>query len=526
MIELAEHLSAFGLTPEAAARARRVAEETGESIPTIVSRLGLLPDEVVVEALCAVYRIPPCDVASLPAQVIDMPVTPDFLKARRCLPVSQDSDGLRLAVVDPGDRLAADGVAFACDVPVQVFVIGFHAWRECFERLYREAVLVEDNESSAGARWTDDVGGVRDLTLDAPAVQLVEALISDAARKRASDIHIERKADAGLVRFRIDGLLEDIQRLSPAMSEAVVARLKVLADLDVANHRKPQDGRTALSAGGRPIDVRLSIIPGVHGEAAVIRLLDRRDIALDFAALGFSEAEAARIRYAIERPQGLFIVAGPTGGGKTTTLYSVINTLRSSDRKIVTVEDPIEYFFDDVHQTQLDAAAGLDFATALRAYLRHDPDVIMVGEIRDAETAKTAVQAALTGHLVLSTLHAKSAASVPTRLIEMGVDPYLVASTLTATTSQRLVRRLCEACNSSERVRGETSAGCPKCRGGFVGRMVISETLSVTPDVADAITQRRSLEEFVPSNLKGDGDQKVANGLTTRDEVLRAVELA
>lgn len=469
-----------------------------------------------------------------------------FLKHHRLLPIAQDASGLHVAQVDPSDGQGLAGLRFALDCDVIPSVIGFHAWRRSFDALYSDALEEADASTRGrGARWTDDVGEIRDLSLDAPAVRLVETLVAEAVDQRASDIHVERKPEGGLVRLRVDGRLRDIQRLSPGMADGLIARLKVLGDLDVADHRRAQDGRTALSARGRPVDVRLSIIPSAHGEGAVIRLLDRADVRLDLGALGFSDAEAGRLGQAVSRPQGLFLVSGPTGGGKTTTLYAAVNALRSPDRKIVTVEDPIEYFFEDVHQTQLDAAAGLGFADALRAFLRHDPDIILVGEIRDPDTAKTAVQAALTGHLVLSTIHANDAASVPVRLAEMGVDPYLLAATLTATSAQRLVRRLCPHCATPTDAPRELleragrfdlidgdfrqPVGCDACGDGYHGRMVITETLVFEADVSDRLRENASLaqlREYIANPLLADGLEKAARGETSIDEVLRALEVA
>ena len=300
----------------------------------------------------------------------------------------------------------------------------------------------------------------------------------------------------------------------------------------------------ALSARGKPIDVRLSIIPSAYGEGAVIRLLNRADIKLDFAALGFSGPEITRIGDAIARPQGFYLVAGPTGGGKTTTLYAALNALRAPDRKIVTVEDPIEYFFEDIHQTGIDERAGLGFAATLRAFLRHDPDIVLVGEIRDPDTAKTAVQAALTGHMVLSTLHASNAASVPARLMEMGVEPYLIASTLTAASAQRLVRRLCAHCRTPANrpdeliARARVSldagaifygpgAGCEQCTDGYQGRLVISETLVIGEAERELLKTRASLDVWqarVETPMLADGVIKAGSGLTSIAEVLRALE--
>ncbi len=540
-----QHLEAAGLTPEAAARAAAAQAETGEPLPVVISRLGLLQDDHVVASLAAAYGLPIVSMEDVPDAALDLKLQSGFLKTHRALPLKQDDAGLHLAVVDPSDDEVAAGVRFATGLAVRCSTIGFHAWRRTFDRLYgSESDAPSSGARGRGARWTQDAGGIRDLSLDAPAVRLVESLVAEAVEMRASDIHVERKPDGGRIRFRIDGQLEERQRLSPGMTDGLIARLKVLGDLDVADHRRAQDGRTALSARGRPIDVRLSIIPSAHGEGAVIRLLDRADVELDFADLGFRGSEITKIRTAVAKPQGLFLVSGPTGGGKTTTLYAAVNALRAPNRKIVTVEDPIEYFFEDVHQTQLDPAADLTFSSALKAFLRYDPDIILVGEIRDPDTAKTAVQAALTGHLVLSTIHANDAASVPIRLIEMEVEPYLLAATLSATSAQRLVRRLCPHCSkptetprelidranmSNLREGFRRPVGCSACSGGFLGRMVISETLVFDDEVAALVRKRGSLAPMrahVAAPLLTDGLVKASQGLTSVDEVLRALEAA
>jgi general secretion pathway protein E len=539
------HLQTAGLTPEAAARAASARAETGEPLPVVISRLGLLPDEDVVAALAAAHGLPVINQTDMPRAIVAPTVSPAFLKAHRALPIAIEDGVLILALVDPSDNEAEAGVRFATGLPIRRSVIGFHAWRRETDRLYGGDGEDRGSDALSGSQWTNDVVDIRDLSLDAPVVRLTEALVAEAVEMRASDIHIERKPEGGLVRFRVDGRLMDRQRLSGGMIDGVIARLKVLGDLDVADHRRAQDGRTALSARGRPIDVRLSIIPSAHGEGAVIRLLDRADVRLDFAALGFRDEEAARLKSAIRRPQGLFLVSGPTGGGKTTSLYAAINELRSPDRKIITIEDPIEYFFEDVHQTQLDAKADLGFAQALRAFLRHDPDIILVGEIRDPDTAKTAVQAALTGHLVLSTIHANDAAGVPARLMEMGVDPFLLAATLSATCAQRLVRRLCPQCSISadppmavlkraglsglETMNFRKPVGCPACRDGFQMRMVITETLEFTDKAAEMIRERAGLDalrDTIATPLLADGLLKAAQGQTSVDEVLRALETA
>lgn len=532
-----------GLDAAGVARVRQALAETREPATVVVSRLGLMSDEQLLGALASSFDLQVATEEDLAEARRDTAITSRYLRAHRAIVLSTDSGTARIAVVDPENAAVVKGVAFGLGVKVQPVLVGFDAWRSTFDVLYPD-----DREASDGAgasrrsRWADDATGLRELSLDAPAVRRVEALLSQAMSERASDIHVERTTSGGRVRFRVDGQLREVGDLSPALSEAVIARLKVLADLDVADHRRSQDGRTTLSARGRPIDARLSIIPSIHGEGVVIRLLDRADIQLDFNALGFRDSEIERIKTALKKPQGLVLVSGPTGGGKTTTLYAGLNILRSPTTKTVTVEDPVEYAFEGVHQTQLDDAGGLGFGHALRAFLRHDPDVILVGEIRDPDTAKTAVQAALTGHLVLSTLHANDAASVPARLIEMGVEPYLLASTLTATSAQRLVRRLCNECAQPadppdallERVglrlseaRFRIPKGCSACGDGYAGRMVMSETLMFTPEVAALVRDRAPIEALrgqINEPLVVDGLIKAASGKTSVDEVLRALE--
>lgn len=535
MVEASSHnldslLLDSGLSAEALRRAKDAARQSKNSLPIVISRLGLWPDSKVVAALETLSGLSAAKADDLPAAPIGDVINPAFLKSRRILPLTENEDSIEIALVDPAISDAVPGIEFATGKTVTARLIGFDDWRRAFERLYGEKVEIDGGAGRKGARWTDDQAGLKDLNTDAPAVRLVESLAAEAVDARASDIHIEKKSDGGLIRFRVDGRLHDHDRLSGDLTDRVIARLKVLSDLDVSDHRRAQDGRLTISARGHPVDVRLSIIPSAWGEGAVIRLLHRSDIALDFAALGFAGEETARIRSAIDRPQGFYLVSGPTGGGKTTTLYAALNALRSPEKKIVTVEDPIEYFFEDIHQTTIDDKAGLGFAQSLRAFLRHDPDVILVGEVRDPDTAKTAVQAALTGHLVLSTLHANDAASVPARLIEMGVEPYLIASTLTAATAQRLVRKLCAACK--EPVSSASSefkpVGCAACGGaGFTGRLVISETLEISEAVQALIRDRAPIPEFkkhIASDMRADGFAKVAQGETAREEVLRALE--
>jgi general secretion pathway protein E len=376
----------------------------------------------------------------------------------------------------------------------------------------------------------------------------VNGLITRASESRASDIHIEPTDDGVKVRFRVDGALKEIETLPVHLKSALVSRIKVMSGLDIAERRLPQDGRLRIAVRGHEIDLRVATSPTIHGETVVLRILDRSKLSLDFQVLGFDDAVLEPYLHAIRQPHGIVLVTGPTGSGKTTTLYASLATLNSPDRKILTIEDPIEYRLAGINQTQVKPQIGLTFATALRSFLRQDPDVMMVGEIRDLETAEVAVQSALTGHTILSTLHTNDAASSITRLLDMGVEPFLITSTLNAVLAQRLVRRLCPHCRqpytpSPEALRAFSAdlatrtipqlyhpTGCDACdRTGFHGRLAVTELLVMNDDIARLVLARAEAREIQRTAVAGsmrtmfaDGLAKAQAGLTTLEEVLRA----
>ncbi|MEO8927779.1 MAG: GspE/PulE family protein, partial [Caulobacteraceae bacterium] len=379
---------------------------------------------------------------------------------------------------------------------------------------------------------------------DAPVVRAVNALIGRAAEAHASDIHIEPTEDVLKIRLRIDGALRDEEPLAPHLKSAFVSRIKVMAGLNIAERRLPQDGRLRLAVRGHDIDLRVATAPTIHGESVVLRLLDRSNLALDFETLGFTGQSLARYLRVLRQPHGIVLVTGPTGSGKTTTLYASLATLNTADRKILTIEDPIEYRLAGINQTQVSAGIGLSFATALRSFLRQDPDVMMVGEIRDLETAQVAVQAALTGHTILSTLHTNSAAAAVTRLLDMGVEPFLITSTLNAVLAQRLVRRLCPHCREVFVPTREMLAaldadeglghidtlwrpvGCEACGGsGFSGRIAVLELLVVDAETERLVLARAEARDIQAAagltTMLDDGLAKAKAGLTTLEEVLR-----
>ncbi len=402
-------------------------------------------------------------------------------------------------------------------------------------------------QEGSAAAVVDEVGGDIDLSRlmqdlpkvedllesedDAPIIRMINALLTQAARDNASDIHIEPFETYSMVRFRVDGTLRDVVRPRRELHAALVSRIKIMASLDIAEKRLPQDGRITLRIGGRPMDVRVSTLPTGHGERAVLRLLDKEAGRLDLARLGMSSDLLRRFDNLINQPHGIVLVTGPTGSGKTTTLYAALSRLDSKTTNILTVEDPIEYDLDGVGQTQVNARIDMTFAKALRSILRQDPDVVMIGEIRDVETAQIAVQASLTGHLVLATLHTNDSVSAVTRLIDMGIEPFLLSSSLIGIMAQRLVRKLCPSCREEDPVTGKWRAvGCLHCgRSGYQGRTGIYEIVSVDDAMRGLIHQSAGEGELRAAarangfrSMREDGQRWIDTGITSQDEVVRA----
>ncbi|WP_233245691.1 GspE/PulE family protein [Marinicauda salina] len=496
--------------------------ETGEPLDQVLTKLGLLTELEIAAHFAELAGLEMAQgVADLPApddDGLDAGLNPAFLRAQRILPVGESDGSVLAALVDPAEGEAADALAFALSRPVRPIVVP----ASLFERLYARRFAAEPARDEPGQDISADAERLRDMASAAPVIRLVDRLITEAAETRASDIHIEPGAREAVVRRRIDGVLRETGRLAVTQALAAISRIKVLADLDIAEHRRPQDGRMSFPVAGRSIDLRVSVVPTDHGESLVVRLLDPDAGLRDLESLGFSETMTDISRRCLARPNGILLVTGPTGSGKTTTLYAFLRHLADGERKILTIEDPIEYRLAGISQSQVSPAIGLDFAGALRSFLRHDPDVIMVGEIRDEETARTAVQAALTGHLVLSTLHTNDAPGAVTRLNDMGIEPYLVASTLIGAFAQRLVRTICRECAGS---------GCQACDGtGLAGRMAIAEGFEMDEGLSElvraeagegALREALRRDGFAP--MAADGRAKIAAGLTRDEEVERAV---
>jgi type II secretory ATPase GspE/PulE/Tfp pilus assembly ATPase PilB-like protein len=496
--------------------------QTGSDRPLLIllNQIGVLSDDALAEAWSTVTNIPVLKVLPEVPFVVPSTPNPEFLKECQALMLTDTGP---LAVVNPLDDRLLRGVEFALGKVPDLVVIRSGDWARAFARYYPSAPLTieaarEDEEAFAIE--------IADQERDAPIVRHVAAWLGEAADLGASDVHFDVRRNSFDIHYRIDGVLQLVTKESKTLASSVLARIKVIADLDLGERNRSQDGRATIVVRGRRLDIRVSIIPTIDGESAVIRLLDRPESLLSLSGLGFSDEIVSDLKQVCERRHGMFIVAGPTGSGKTTTLYSCLERLKGRGLKILSVEDPVEYHFDHVNQVQISEKAGRDFAGALRSFLRHDPDVIMVGEIRDNETAQVAVQASLSGHLVLATLHAIDTARVRTRLVDMGVEPFKLDASLVASMAQRLVRLLCPNCRIPTPVTPDQAAlfekyglsapdtiwrpdGCPDCRReGYKGRTALAEFA----------TQGMPLP---PSDtLMGQGLALVISGQTSVQEVL------
>ncbi|HEY3919299.1 MAG TPA: type II secretion system ATPase GspE [Stellaceae bacterium] len=551
---VASRLITSGKLEQAAVdRVTRLQNGSGERLEALLVKLGLASERDVAQALAEELDLAIAQPSDYPeAPVLDGKLTTQFLRHASVLPLIEGEDALVLAMVDPLNTYATRAIEMASGRRVVPRIALPSDLETAFARLYdSEKPLGHVAEPLADAgvddeNFLEDVGRLRDLASEVPVIRLVNQLISRAVESRASDIHIEALQNRMIVRYRIDGILREVASPPTNLRAAIISRVKIMAKLNIAERRLPQDGRIRIAVQGREFDLRISTMPTLHGEGVVMRILDRASLVHDLAALGFSDTMLAPFLRVLEHPQGILLVTGPTGSGKTTTLYTGLMRLNSSERKLFTVEDPIEYQLDGVNQIQVKPQIGLTFAQVLRSVLRQDPDIIMVGEMRDLETAQIAVQAALTGHLVLSTLHTNNAAGTITRLLDMGVEDYLVTSTVNGVLAQRLVRKLCPDCREAYRPLPEFAGqlhlprsagtlptlyrprGCERCQGGYRGRIGVFEFLPLSDDIrrlvlAHATAQeihRCGTEEGMRS-MYDDGIAKAIAGITSIDEVLR-----
>jgi type IV pilus assembly protein PilB len=538
------------------------ARDKGGSVLDSLLNAGTLQEDSLLEAVGRSSSIAPVDIGRITPDPRALEAIPQELcRERQVLPLSRNGDILTLAVVDPFDVLLFDDLRRRTGCQIRQLVTQPVALQRAFERVYRtgaqqvETLLGEVN-ASADLEVKVETDNVQELgevgaaatSEDAPAVRLVNAVLVEALKVKASDIHIEPGEKQVRVRYRIDGNMRQAMEMPKQILNAFISRLKIMAQLDIAERFTPQDGKFQIRYEGRTIDLRLSILPVVGGEKAVMRILDGGNLALKLETMGYEERSLQDIRRAINAAYGMMLVTGPTGSGKSTTLYSCVHEVATPDVNVVTVEDPVEYRMDGINQVPVNPKRGLTFAGALRSILRQDPDVVLVGEIRDTETADIAVKAALTGHLVLSTLHTNDAPSTITRLIDMGVDPFMVSSSLLCIGAQRLARKLCEGCRQplelperellsvgylpaeieGIRLFKARPEGCPRCNNGYKGRFAILETLYLDDTLKRMIVERRSVLEMKAHaveagmiSLRRVGLLNAMRGRTSLEEVLR-----
>jgi type IV pilus assembly protein PilB len=534
-------LSTGSITPEQL-RDAQVQSRGGQNLADVIVRMGIADESTVWRAAAKSLNLPFVDLGKgkIGDDVLSK-IPKDFAVQQGVLPILEKGGKLIVAIDDGLKRIVVDQLQFQLGQDVACAVAAPSALRRAIERYYGVAAE-EDVARSMGAEPGSAEGE------DAPIIRLVSRMFQDALTMRASDIHVEPGQGALRIRYRVDGVLRVVAEHPQHLSAPLISRLKIMASMDIAEKRKPQDGRIGLTLKGRAIDVRCSILPTNHGESVVMRLLDKSASLIGLKELGFEEEDYKWFRRLIARPHGIVLVTGPTGSGKTTTLYAALSELNRPDVKIITAEDPVEYHLAGINQVQVSPKIGLSFGRVLKAMLRSAPNIILVGEIRDVETAEIAIQASLTGHLVFSTLHTNDATSALTRLIDMGVKPFLVSAAVQAVMAQRLVRRLCASCASEyvplegelralgldPRVYGgrklRQAQGCRECEGsGYLGRLGIFETLEMDDVLRDLTFRGASLEEVRTTALSSrklsplivDGARKVLAGHTTTSEVLR-----
>lgn len=524
-------------------RALDIQKERGEKIGKILVDLGFAAQRDVLTTLSEQLNVPWVTLEGPPL------VTPEteklsgrFLRQSRCLPIGQDDGALTLAMADPLDFETLSAVRATTGLKVRPALAAEGEIAEALDKYYGEAAKRDGEFEGETNEAAADLEQLRDMASEAPVIRLVNATIAAAVEKRASDIHIEPFEKEFRIRFRIDGVLQEQELPPKEMKAAIISRVKLMAKLNIAERRLPQDGRIKIKVLGREVDLRVSTLPTLYGESVVMRLLDRsQGDFYDLQTLGFDQHMLSRMHYYTSLPHGILFVTGPTGSGKSTTLYSALKRINQPDKKIITIEDPVEYQMDGINQIHVNPTIGLTFAAGLRHIVRQDPDVIMVGEVRDRETADVAIRSALTGHFVFSTLHTNDAPSAITRLTDMGVENYLICSSLVSVLAQRLVRKICVHCkrpdgqrltpfgNEIDVFRGQ---GCEHCSGtGYRGRVGIFELMELNEEIRRLIMRNSDASVLVEAarrngmrTLREDGWQKVAAGVTTADEVTRVTQ--
>ena len=528
--------------------------ESREKIGVILLRLGMVSGRDLADALADQLDLPVAQANDFPElPLMEERLSSKFLRDAQAVPLREDDDEVAVAVADPTDSYVISAVQMAAGKRVRAYIAAPNEIDAALERLYGggkssmgqivDNITTRDEEQDLG-----DVEHLKDLASEAPVIRLVNLVLTKALEQRASDIHIEPYENRLVVRYRIDGVLHEVESPPRRLSAAVISRVKIMAALDIAERRLPQDGRIKLRIQGKEIDLRVSTVPTMHGESVVMRILDKGGVPLNFEALGFEGQNMRRFIHSLDQVHGILLVTGPTGSGKTTTLYTALDRLNKPDVKIITVEDPVEYQMAGINQIQVKPQIDLTFANALRSIVRQDPDIIMVGEIRDVETVRIAMQSALTGHMVLSTVHTNDAPSTISRLLDMGAEDYLLTSTLNGVLAQRLVRTLCPKCREPHPALPEVieqmnlrkfvpegeivlykPVGCSECAGtGYWGRICIIEMMTMTDNIRSLIMRHSTSGDIRAEAIREgmetmfeNGVRKSLAGITTIEEVLR-----
>jgi type IV pilus assembly protein PilB len=546
------------LSAEQLAKAREQTRSKGGRLGSQITALGFLDENELTDFLAKQYGVPSINLDEFEIDQAVIQLIPEEVATKHSvIPVNRAGSTLILATADPSNIFALDDIKFLTGYNIQPVVAAEDAIRRCIDKYYDQSTSLEDVMGDFDDSDIDlvhdaddvDIGELEKASEDAPVVKLVNLILTDAVKKTASDIHVEPYEKSFRVRYRIDGVLYEVMKPPMKLKNAIISRLKIMSELDIAERRLPQDGRIKLKMGrGREMDFRVSVLPTLFGEKVVLRLLDKSNLQLDMTRLGFEPGQLEVFQKSIHQPYGMVLVTGPTGSGKTTTLYSALSELNKISDNLSTAEDPVEFNLAGINQVQMHEEIGLNFAAALRSFLRQDPDIIMVGEIRDFETAEIAVKAALTGHLVLSTLHTNDAPSTVNRLLNMGIEPFLVASSVNCIVAQRLARRVCEECKEPDRevtqealveagmsgdearqaapVRG---SGCRNCSDtGFKGRVAVYEVMALHDELkefvlngASALELKREAVRLGMRTLRQSALSMLKDGVTTLGEVLR-----
>jgi type IV pilus assembly protein PilB len=542
-------LEANIITADHLAKAQEYQKREGGSLGMALIRIGAVDDTQYANFLGKIYNLPVVDLEAVDVHIECIDLVPSDVATKfQVLPLQRAGRVLTVAMANPSNIFAIDDIKFITGLDVQPVVCSELVIKKAIDKYYATA----DSLASIMQGLEEDIEIVEEQTEEdaaqtesqnAPVVKLVNTLLAEAVKIGASDIHIEPYEKNVRVRYRVDGVLQEVMEPPLKLKNAIISRLKIMSELDIAERRIPQDGRIKIKIGNKKIDLRVSTLPTIFGEKVVMRILDKSNLNIDLAKFGMEPKAEQDVLKAIASPYGMVLVTGPTGSGKTTTLYSCLQRLNVTELNIMTAEDPVEYNIDGINQVQVREEVGLTFAAALKAFLRQDPNIVMVGEIRDLETGSIATKAALTGHLVLSTLHTNDAPSTVNRMIDMGIEPFLVASSTVVIMAQRLVRRICENCKTEDKVPPEALAdvglppdttvykgrGCDRCNGtGYSGRQGLYEVMPITPEIREMILDRCSAADLQKKavelgmlTLRQDGLLKIQKGITTIEEVLR-----